>query len=370
MASNQITWPNAYWPLVGLALNTMIQRSGSVCGWDRSLEVYLKSSPCICAADTIAILIRFGLYRYEAGRTGSIAIAAKQVLQSRHYYLNARRPEQSTECPLFVRVFAAIASIGWAIAKLLNTKRIPLTQVWAIFYLAHYGVVSIMIYLSNEKEELAPADEDIELHQLDNEEQTLPPAPADEHIELHRLENEKPPLPQLDMILRHVAIVFQLGVLSFVDFARVPPQMDPIFIRYTSHLLRFSCLLISGAIHFCCDAVEDVDKARIAFRRLRSFGSTLLILGLAFATLVAFDRKFTIFYFLYAIATPIIAWVLFWNPTTLGLVCPGGREGTYPYEHVVVFDLFCKIFSLSLFWYSNCYSPEGTSEANWAQLFG
>lgn len=375
MASNQITWPNAYWPLVGLALNTVIQRSGSVCGWDHSLEVYLKSAPCICAADTIAILIRFGVYRYKAGRTGSIALAAKQILEARHYYF-LEAPERSTECPLFVRVFAAIASIGWAIVKLLNTKRIPLTQVWAIFYFAHYGVVSIMIHLSSKKEELAPANEDVELQQLENEEQGLsqqfiyeqrPPQATVEVQSRLAPSPRKFNLHQLDMILGCVAIIFQLGVLSFVDFARQPPQLDPISVRYTSQSLRFACLLISGVIHFHCASV-DVDKAKIAFRRPRSFTLTLLILGLAFATLVAFERKFTLFYFLFAIATPIIAWVLFWNPTTLELVCPGGRKGTY--QHVVVFDLFCKIFSLSLFWYSNCYNSEGTSEANWAQLFG
>jgi hypothetical protein len=321
MASNQITWPNAYWPLVGLALNTMIHRSGSVCGFDPSLEVYPKSAPCICAADTITILIRLFVYRYKAGRTGSFALAAKQVLKARDYYPEvARRPKRSTECPLFVRVFASIASIGWAIAKLLNTKRIPFTQVWAIFYFAHYGVVSIMIYLSSKKEELAPTDEDIELHRLDNEEQALPQATV-------AVQSRPLPFPQphqLDMILGCGGIIFQLGFLPFVDFARQPPRLDSSFMRYTSQLLRFGCLLVSGAIHFHCNSVEHVDKARIAFRRPRSFAFTLLLLAVAFAILVAFERKYTMFYFLYAIITPNIAWVLFWNPTTLELVCPGG----------------------------------------------
>ena len=333
----------------------MIHRSGSVCGFDPSLEVYLKSAPCICAADTIAILIRLFVYRYKAGRAGSFALAAKQVLKARDYYFDvARPPERSTECPLFVRVFASIASIGWAIAKLLNTKRIPFTQVWAISYFAHYGVVSIMIHISSKKEELAPTDEDIELPQATVAVQSRPlPSPL---------------LRQLDIIFGCGGIIFQLGFLSFVDFARRPPQLDSILMRYTSQSLRFGCLLVSGAIHFHCNSVEHVGKAKIAFRRPRSIAFTLLLLGVAFAILVGFERKFTMFYFLYAIVTPIIAWVLFWNPTTLELVCPGGGEGTY--QHVVAFDLFCKIFSLSLFWYSNCYNPEGTSEANWAQLFG
>lgn len=365
MASNQITWPNAYWPLVGLAVNTMIHRSGSVCGFDPSLEVYLKSVPCICAADTIAILIRLFVHRYKAGRAGSFALAAKQVLKTRNYYFEvAPHPERSTECPLFVRVFASIASIGWAIAKLLNTKRIPFTQVWAIFYFAHYGVVSIIIHLSSKKEALVPTDEDIELHQLDNEEQALPQATVS--VQSQPLPSPKPLQP--DMILGCGGIIVQLGFLSFVDFARQPPQLDSNFMRYTSQSLRFLCLLVSGAIHFHCNSIEHIGNARIAFRRPRSFAFTLLLLCVAFAILVAFERKFTMFYFIYAIVTPIIAWVLFWNPTTLELVCPGGGEGTY--QHVVAFDLFCKIFSLSLFWYSNCYNPEGTSEANWAQLFG
>jgi hypothetical protein len=323
MASNQITWPNAYWPLVGLALNTMIHRSESVCGFDDpSLEVYLKSAPCICAADTIAILIRLFVYRYKAGRTGSFALAAKQVLKDRGYYFEvAHHPERSTECPLFVRVFASIASIGWAIAKLLNTKRIPFTQVWAIFYFAHYGVVSIMIHLSSEKEELAPTDEDIELHQLGNEAQALPQAA----VAIQSQTLPSPQLHQLDMILGCGGIIFQLGFLSFVDFARQPPQLDSM--RYTSQSLRFGCLLVSGAIHFHCNSVEHVNKAKIAFRRPRSFAFTLLLLGVAFAILVAFERKFTMFYFLYAIVTPIIAWVLFWSPRTLELVCPGGGGG-------------------------------------------
>jgi len=62
MASSEITWQTAYWSLPPLALNTMMQPSGRVCGFDPALRTYLRSSPIVCIGDTTCIIVRFTIY--------------------------------------------------------------------------------------------------------------------------------------------------------------------------------------------------------------------------------------------------------------------------------------------------------------------
>ena len=57
-SSQEVQWQTAFWSLVGLAILTMSQPCGRVCSFSTRYRTYLRSSPFICAADTLSIGFR------------------------------------------------------------------------------------------------------------------------------------------------------------------------------------------------------------------------------------------------------------------------------------------------------------------------
>jgi hypothetical protein len=60
--TSPVSGPSAFGALAVLALNCMLQPCGSVCGFPPRLRTYLRSSPFVCAADSVATITRFGVY--------------------------------------------------------------------------------------------------------------------------------------------------------------------------------------------------------------------------------------------------------------------------------------------------------------------
>jgi hypothetical protein len=80
MEPREVSWQNAFWSLPPLAINTMMQPSGRVCGFDSSLRTYLRSSPIVCVFDAVFIIIRFITYSFFGL---SARAAAKKVIDAR-----------------------------------------------------------------------------------------------------------------------------------------------------------------------------------------------------------------------------------------------------------------------------------------------
>jgi hypothetical protein len=55
----QVQWQTAFWCLVSLAVLTMSQPCGKVCTLPSRYRTYLRSSPMLCAADTLSIIVRW-----------------------------------------------------------------------------------------------------------------------------------------------------------------------------------------------------------------------------------------------------------------------------------------------------------------------
>jgi hypothetical protein len=56
---NQVSWQSAFWPIIACILNVMLQNVGRVCGGHFKDSVALRSSPFVCIADTILMLVEF-----------------------------------------------------------------------------------------------------------------------------------------------------------------------------------------------------------------------------------------------------------------------------------------------------------------------
>ncbi|KAH7348445.1 hypothetical protein BKA65DRAFT_500636 [Rhexocercosporidium sp. MPI-PUGE-AT-0058] len=59
---NPVSWQTLYWTIVPLAFLTITQPSGRVCGTHSKLRALLRSSPFICVADVLSILISILVY--------------------------------------------------------------------------------------------------------------------------------------------------------------------------------------------------------------------------------------------------------------------------------------------------------------------
>ncbi|MCJ1458771.1 hypothetical protein MMC28_009145 [Mycoblastus sanguinarius] len=57
-----VSWESAFWGLVPLALNSMTQPTGDVCGAPAHIDFVLRSSPIICSVDLLFVLVRFVWY--------------------------------------------------------------------------------------------------------------------------------------------------------------------------------------------------------------------------------------------------------------------------------------------------------------------
>ncbi|KAF3309837.1 hypothetical protein TWF173_010542 [Orbilia oligospora] len=63
----QLSAASAFWGLVGLALNVIIQPTGRVCGFHPSVRAQVRSSPIVCVADSIFTVTRilFNIFYYK-----------------------------------------------------------------------------------------------------------------------------------------------------------------------------------------------------------------------------------------------------------------------------------------------------------------
>jgi hypothetical protein len=97
-SSNEVSWQSAYYALIPIALNSMLQPrepTGTTCGFDASLRIYLRSSPIVCAVDAAFILIRFAFYMRRRGHGHSLARAAKEIRDVRGLVDERLRPEEA-----------------------------------------------------------------------------------------------------------------------------------------------------------------------------------------------------------------------------------------------------------------------------------
>jgi hypothetical protein len=69
--------------------------TGTTCGFDASLRIYLRSSPIVCALDAAFILIRFVFYIRRYGYSNSLIRAAKEIRTARGLVDERPRPEEA-----------------------------------------------------------------------------------------------------------------------------------------------------------------------------------------------------------------------------------------------------------------------------------
>ena len=130
-----------------LAISTMTQPCGKVCGLPNRYSTYMRSSPLICLADTLSILIHFTTAAIGLSMTfeTSLVILIKERFDKDRESDNAIRNIQQLTWLRYL--FFAIGTLPPAI-KMIAMQGIPWTKTWAIMYLTSFLATEILVLLS------------------------------------------------------------------------------------------------------------------------------------------------------------------------------------------------------------------------------
>ncbi|PVH89500.1 hypothetical protein DL98DRAFT_102290 [Cadophora sp. DSE1049] len=156
-----VPWQTIFWTLVPLAISSMSQPGGRICGLPSRYRTYLRCSPLLCAADTLSIVINLTVLYFYQKQYFSEAVAI--TLQAR---LNNDTEEESTEMDVMdesnnIEGVQSLENMTWLrwlwfvlgtlppAIKLLAMGGIPWEQAWGLMFLTSWTVnEGLMIFAS------------------------------------------------------------------------------------------------------------------------------------------------------------------------------------------------------------------------------
>jgi hypothetical protein len=348
MASSEVTWQTAFLLLPPLAFNTMMQPSGSVCGFDARLRTYLRSSPIVCIGDVICIIVRFTTYIVNPGvspwRAAKMTKSAREGRrdESLQNTVENGTVDSSTDIQALLdqavwpRIMLFVFGTLFQIIKLAACSGLGLTQAWGWFYLASFAAVWVMdVFASRETDEVDP--------------------PGESWLDV------------FERIIGHLAVVLQLGFLAWVDLAASPT--DQIVIRrWVFRSFRFAAHLVTILVYFAGLSIQATLR-RSSFSPGRAALISAILILVLLAGLHEANFRYTLMYVMWSLIISALSWLLYmFTATRKHILLDGSEDGDY--RNILAFDFFCRIVCFSLFWYRWYYDPTGTSMPNWINDFG
>jgi hypothetical protein len=347
---SEVFWTQIYFVLATLALNAMVEPTGRVCGLPPTLQVFLRSSPVVCAADLLAVCLRFVAYSV---RGMSPAAAARRIVARRHDQPPAQEepapPDNSDGnsvaelCLLFGRIFCRLGVLLQAV-KLFAYKGLPYSQAWGTIYLVCF-VVTKMLGWVHAAAVAAPGAV------LQDQ------RPGDDTLEGWLRFGEQS--------LGTAAVLLQLGLLGWVDLMLTPREVKPL--RSMGFVvLRVSAHIVAGFVDVAVVTSMSVGPVRLAAHRQTIFIFSIFVVFSLLLVLHQLGLRFSLMYFISSFIISSMTWVLYSDERTRRrvLLCKaGGRDQL----NVLAFDFFCRILGFSLYWYAGHYSSSGTSQPSWAK---
>ena len=390
-SSNEVSWQSAYYALIPIALNSMLQcrePTGTICGLDPSLRIYLRSSPIVCAMDAAFILIRFPIYVRRHGDIRSLSLAAKEILAARSLVRERlgheedgreeRRPGRLLNSEFNVYLWYLPIGVGviTQLPKLTafsgGSGAILWTITWAWLYFGSWFVVEVTYWL-------ARLERDTDLN----------------HPEIKALEDVIAPYEKSCGVL---AILVQLGVLAVVDMKAIPPDPD-IPLRWFFRGVRFAAHLAVFVVHFSFFLIScKIDAKRVVPSEY--MGLLVVFILVPYIVLAApQDKRYSALYFMVSIMISNFSWMLYFFPWTkqcflfcepsgrvelrnrgeaqsrrgvleIRLPRRGGESENKGWQNVLAFDFFLRIVLFSAYWYIVHYDPTGTIKPPWTNNLG
>jgi hypothetical protein len=145
-----VSWQSAFWALVPLALNSMLQPTGPKTTYSGIGSLALRASPIICATDALTSLFQIlSLMKFQQKPYRNLPLrrAAKVWLLTRS------EPTLGEETPVealqWVRLLVFIFGTLSQGVKLFACQGIPWTQTWGYLYVTSFAIFTILEYLAD-----------------------------------------------------------------------------------------------------------------------------------------------------------------------------------------------------------------------------
>ncbi|KAF2804706.1 uncharacterized protein BDZ99DRAFT_150755 [Mytilinidion resinicola] len=149
--TSPVSGPSAFGVLPALALNVMLQPCGSVCGFHPRLRTYMRSSPFICFADSLAITLRFCVYLFY---DMSPRQAARAILALKFRRLDDAELDglQALEKQAWIRLLGFVAGLLPQSVKIFACGGVRWTQAVVGVYLASFSLVEVLKLLAGDSD--------------------------------------------------------------------------------------------------------------------------------------------------------------------------------------------------------------------------
>lgn len=159
-----MSWQTIFWTLVPLAINSMAQPGGRICGLPSRYRTYLRCSPLLCAADALSVVSQLAVLYWYRKRSFSEAIGI--VLHERFEpdkgdeHSEVQRPAilhddadeetetlNSLETMTWLRWLWFILGTLPPAIKLMSMSGVPWEQAWGMMFLTSWIInESLTIY--------------------------------------------------------------------------------------------------------------------------------------------------------------------------------------------------------------------------------
>ncbi|KAG4430217.1 hypothetical protein IFR05_014303 [Cadophora sp. M221] len=145
-----VPWQTIFWTLVPLAISSMSQPGGRICGLPSRYRTYLRCSPILCAADTLSIVTNLAVICAYQKRSFIEAVAI--TLQSRFNDDARDVPEEVLEEFHDIEGVQSLEKMTWLrwlwfilgalppAIKLMGMGGIPWEQAWGLMFLTSWTI--------------------------------------------------------------------------------------------------------------------------------------------------------------------------------------------------------------------------------------
>jgi hypothetical protein len=152
-SASWLAWQSAFWALIPLALNSMLQPAGRISEYNATISFFLRISPIICIVDAVSSVALIISYMAHDGVGFRIATRAWADLRFRpdegesmsESASPSRQGEVETiEASPLVRLIVFIITVTQSV-KLFACTGIPWTHAWAYMFLGSFVLLEVCL---------------------------------------------------------------------------------------------------------------------------------------------------------------------------------------------------------------------------------
>jgi hypothetical protein len=150
-----LAWQNAFWALIPLALNSMLQPVGRISEYDSTISFFLRISPIICVVDAVSSVVLIISHMACDGVSFRTATRAWADLRFRPDASEGESMSESAspfrqdevetiEASPLVRLIVFIITVTQSV-KLFACTGIPWTHAWAYMFLGSFILLEVCL---------------------------------------------------------------------------------------------------------------------------------------------------------------------------------------------------------------------------------